>query len=72
VDGSRLGTIRKGFSPVADATLALARAHLGSGDLSVSIGYCPMAPGRWLQDDAQLANPYYGASMLRCGVFEGL
>ena len=72
VDGTALDAMRTGFAPVADATLALARAHLGDGELLVSIGFCPMAPGRWLQDDALLANPYYGASMLRCGVFEGL
>jgi Cu(I)/Ag(I) efflux system membrane fusion protein len=72
VDGAALDATRAGFAPVADATLALARAHVGGGELLVSIGFCPMAPGRWLQDDVLLANPYYGASMLRCGVFEGL
>ena len=33
--------------------------------------FCPMAAGgagaHWLQLDKQVANPYYGASMLRCG-----
>lgn len=34
----------------------------------VSVMYCSMAPGSWLQkDDTQVANPYYGAKMLRCG-----
>jgi membrane fusion protein, copper/silver efflux system len=31
---------------------------------------CPMVQGRdgfWLQDDEVVANPYYGAAMLRCG-----
>lgn len=31
---------------------------------------CPMVEGRegyWLQDEEVIANPYYGASMLRCG-----
>jgi len=31
---------------------------------------CPMVQGRdgyWLQDEPVIANPYYGASMLRCG-----
>lgn len=31
---------------------------------------CPMVQGRegyWLQDEQQIANPYYGAAMLRCG-----
>ncbi len=34
----------------------------------VSVMYCSMAPGSWLQkDDTTVANPYYGAKMLRCG-----
>lgn len=33
----------------------------------ISIVYCSMAPGSWLQRDTVIANPYYGASMLRCG-----
>ncbi len=34
----------------------------------VSVMYCSMAPGSWLQkDDTRIANPYYGAKMLRCG-----
>ena len=33
----------------------------------VSVMYCSMARGSWLQRDTTIANPYYGASMLRCG-----
>ncbi len=34
----------------------------------VSVMYCSMAPGSWLQkDDTRIANPYYGSKMLRCG-----
>ena len=39
------------------------------------VAYCPMADGdkgaHWVQkDQPQIANPYFGASMLRCGVFK--
>jgi len=33
----------------------------------VDVVYCSMAKGSWLQKTGQIANPYYGASMLRCG-----
>jgi hypothetical protein len=29
--------------------------------------YCPMAKEGWLQPDRNVRNPYYGASMLKCG-----
>lgn len=28
---------------------------------------CPMAKADWVQEDPQVANPYYGKTMLRCG-----
>jgi len=33
----------------------------------VNVVYCSMAPGSWLQRGTTIANPYYGAKMLRCG-----
>ena len=33
----------------------------------VNVVFCSMAKGSWLQRDKKIANPYYGASMLRCG-----
>jgi Cu(I)/Ag(I) efflux system membrane fusion protein len=33
----------------------------------VSVVYCSMAPGSWLQRGTAIANPYYGAKMPRCG-----
>jgi hypothetical protein len=33
----------------------------------ISVVYCSMAPGSWLQRGTTIANPYYGAGMLRCG-----
>lgn len=31
------------------------------------VAYCPMAKKPWLQDSEEIANPYYGSKMLRCG-----
>lgn len=61
----------------------LDQARLAFGDLSealvrndglmpddgMKIAFCPMADRHWLQADAEIANPYYGAKMLRCGRF---
>lgn len=33
----------------------------------INVVYCSMAPGSWLQRGTTIANPYYGAKMLRCG-----
>jgi len=30
--------------------------------------YCPMADASWLQPDKNVKNPYFGSSMLHCGV----
>jgi hypothetical protein len=34
------------------------------------IVYCSMAPGRWVQKEGSITNPYYGAEMLECGEIE--
>jgi hypothetical protein len=34
---------------------------------SLRVVRCPMADASWLQDSDDVANPYYGAKMLRCG-----
>ena len=40
--------------------------------IRVIAGFCPMAPppGRWLQREDIIQNPFYGSKMLTCGVFE--
>ncbi|MGK0359058.1 MAG: hypothetical protein ACI9U2_001354 [Bradymonadia bacterium] len=37
----------------------------------VSVMYCSMAKGSWLQTDTAIRNPYYGAQMLACGEIVG-
>lgn len=63
--------IREAYLDASQPALELARASKG-GELTLAVAFCPMKPGRWLQTKEPLANPYYGAEMLRCGVFEGL
>jgi len=33
----------------------------------INVAYCSMNPGSWLQTGKEIRNPYYGASMLKCG-----
>ena len=37
----------------------------------VSVVFCSMAKGSWLQHAGEIRNPYYGESMLRCGEVVG-
>ena len=45
--------------------------RFGTASLPAFVHYCPMAfndtGGSWLQPDENLLNPYFGATMLRCG-----
>jgi len=50
--------------------------HVGTtGKVKLYEAHCPMAfagkGGDWLQADQKIANPYYGAMMLRCGSIKG-
>ena len=62
-----LGTLRAAFLPLSNALLDL---ELPGG---YRIAHCPMAfdyeGAHWIQKDGEIANPYYGAGMLNCGVF---
>ncbi|RMG06596.1 MAG: efflux RND transporter periplasmic adaptor subunit [Planctomycetota bacterium] len=66
-----LDAARKAFAPLAEASVELVRrfGHLRSGPLYEV--HCPMAldgaGASWLQAAPETANPFYGASMLRCG-----
>lgn len=65
---------RSYFEPVSEHLIAAAREH-GVKD-GVRLAHCPMAfdnkGASWLQSEGQLANPYFGATMLRCGSFRDL
>ena len=38
----------------------------------VTVMYCPMARGTWVQANGPVENPYYGKAMLRCGGPKGV
>ena len=61
--------LREEYLDASMHVIGIAAAHRG-GDRKVAAAFCPMKPGRWLQESEPLANPYYGATMLRCGTFE--
>lgn len=62
--------IRARFKPFSANVIALMR-QAGTQKGSVYIQYCPMADqdrgGFWLSTEQQIANPYFGDMMLRCG-----
>ncbi len=63
---------RRYFQPVSDAFITLLDAHPGWAQDEVVQVYCPMAfddaGAAWLQRGEAVRNPYFGASMLQCGV----
>ena len=78
-DAARSAARAQGLDPLRDAFGALTRATLAAlerfGYLregqGLGVYHCPMAfdglGADWLQAGGEVANPYFGASMLRCG-----
>ncbi len=67
--GADLAAVRVAFKPLSEE---VRKGQIPEGYV---VAYCPMADGdkgaHWVQkDQPQIANPYFGASMLRCGVFK--
>ncbi len=68
-----LATVRNGFDPFSDAFWTLltraGKADAAVGDRVLRLFHCPMFGdgGDWIQTSTSAANPYFGASMLRCG-----
>jgi membrane fusion protein, copper/silver efflux system len=66
--GKNLDERRKPFKPLSEAMIRLIRARRPSETLFLT--HCPMVPGGggdWLAKSEQIANPYFGSQMLRCG-----
>ena len=61
---SRADRLREEFKPASVAAIQLA-----SGSPGYYVLNCPMTKdGDWLQTDTKVSNPYFGKSMLECGV----
>ena len=63
---------RAAFHDLSKAAIPFAEARAKAADAKMPaliLFECPMAPpfGKWLQASDPLANPYWGAEMLRCG-----
>lgn len=70
MDGS-LETAREAYRSVSHAMLHAATVARGPKTAKqLTHYYCPMVPGGggdWMQPGGELANPYWGDEMLRCG-----
>jgi membrane fusion protein, copper/silver efflux system len=68
---AHIETVRSAFEPISVAMVRIA-TELGHDNAeAMRVAHCPMAfdnrGASWLQREEQIANPYFGASMLRCG-----
>ena len=57
---------RAAFGLLSDAVIKFSD-DAGLGELKVA--FCPMARKSWIQEDGDIAKPYHGSEMLRCGSF---
>lgn len=62
---------RTRFEDMSEAVISLQERFGHRGSETWHVAYCPMAfdnaGAEWLQRGTQINNPYFGASMLRCG-----
>ncbi|MCB9847543.1 MAG: efflux RND transporter periplasmic adaptor subunit [Phycisphaeraceae bacterium] len=66
-----IDSARERFETMSEAVIALHETFGHEGGATWRIAMCPMAfdfeGARWVQRDQTISNPYFGASMLRCG-----
>lgn len=67
-------TLRENFYLVSQHLIGLAKALGAIGSEATYVMHCPMAfdnkGAQWLQNSEDLLNPYFGATMLKCGSVE--
>ena len=67
-------TMRRHFQPISDVLIDLAQQLPNIPDSPMVQVHCPMAfddtGADWLQQGDEVRNPYFGASMLACGVIQ--
>jgi Cu(I)/Ag(I) efflux system membrane fusion protein len=65
---------RRGFLNLSHQMVQLVKEAGTTGGKALYLAHCPMAfdgeGGSWIQADKTIANPYYGAAMLRCGTVQ--
>jgi len=66
-----IGAARSRFKGMSEAVILLQKRFGHRGSETWRVAHCPMAfdnkGADWLQRGEQINNPYFGASMLRCG-----
>ena len=71
VNASDIKTAREAFQAISTNLISLLEQVGTSGDQAYKM-HCPMAfgnkGGTWLQNNAELRNPYFGSMMLHCGM----
>ncbi|EDY85092.1 hypothetical protein VDG1235_4727 [Verrucomicrobiia bacterium DG1235] len=72
---ANLSLAREAFKPLSGQAKTLFEYLSGAASSPLYIVRCGMAfdgqGAEWIQDSQEVANPYYGASMLRCGSVVG-
>ena len=67
--GNAIEEQRKVFDMLSDEMLKLVKDQLSMGEIYLE--YCPMANkntgGKWLSNEKEIKNPYFGSMMLNCG-----
>jgi len=75
LDADEIDEARYHFARASDSVIAALTLFGHAGTSALYIVHCPMAlddaGADWLQDTVQIANPYFGAAMLRCGAVTG-
>ncbi len=68
--GGNIGAFRDAFDELSKTMIGLVKSF-DLMDQTTYIQYCPMADNdrgaQWLSLSSEIANPYFGSSMLRCG-----
>lgn len=64
--------LRQAWQELSRAVIALVEIAPPTDAVAPQIvrAYCPMVSAPWLQTEMDLRNPYYGSSMLRCGLID--
>ena len=67
---NEIGKMRVLFKNISDQMVMLIKTF-GGIDQPVFVDYCPMANNdqgaEWLSTEKEIKNPYFGASMFKCG-----
>ena len=67
---NEIGKMRVLFKNISDQMIMLIKTF-GGIEQPVFVDYCPMANNdqgaEWLSTEKEIKNPYFGASMLKCG-----